>query len=430
MTTELIELKTPIRIDVVQKQYKNGMQLDELARLYDVDEETLRPLVADIVPKERKVCNKEFHYSRLTKAELIEALEKKPTAFAFKRFAGIGSDKAMWDLLESHGLSHMMKTNEELAVEKYDRVIKALDSGMSRNEVRKEFKTSLELIHKAIDHFGREDLKRNAATSQEEYERLAEQVKQMVDTMTNKEIKAALDITQNQLNKVRKDYSIKPAKRERSKRFNPSIRPHKPKPAQPKGEPNVTNAKTEPMDFQELSDRIKRLFEIGMTTAEVIEETGISRATYYRVKEAHGKEWTVVDGRKERHKQPTAKKTKKPKRPKAQKVPNLIYPLEAKEEPTMPDVTTASLESAVTAFKEEEKPDLIGMLHDKMEHIARAERIEKRVLNRDKAVWGDYLSARSEEIEDVTHNVEVLVENGKLIERTTIAYTLERELGR
>lgn len=96
----------------------------------------------------------------------------------------------------------------------------------------------------------------------------------------------------------------------------------------------------------------------------------------------------------------------------------------------MIETTSASLESAVTAFKEEEKPDLIGMLHDKMEHIARAERIEKRVLNRDKAVWGDYLSARSEEIEDVTHDVEVLVENGKLIERTTLTYTLERELGR
>ena len=96
----------------------------------------------------------------------------------------------------------------------------------------------------------------------------------------------------------------------------------------------------------------------------------------------------------------------------------------------MKETTTAGLESAVTAFKEEEKPDLIGMLHDKMEHIARTERIEQRVLNRDKAVWGEYLTARSEDIEDVTHNVEVLVENGKLIERTTIAYTLERELGR
>lgn len=93
----------------------------------------------------------------------------------------------------------------------------------------------------------------------------------------------------------------------------------------------------------------------------------------------------------------------------------------------MPDVTTASLESAVTAFKDEEVSEVIGKSD---EHQKREKRIEKRVLNRDKAVWGDYLSARSEEIEDVTHNVEVVVENGKLIERTVIAYTLERELGR
>ena len=70
------------------------------------------------------------------------------------------------------------------------------------------------------------------------------------------------------------------------------------------------------------------------------------------------------------------------------------------------------------------------MLHDKMEHIARTERIEQRVLNRDKAVWGEYLTARSEDIADVTHNVDVVVEDGKLIERTTLTYTLERELGR
>lgn len=96
----------------------------------------------------------------------------------------------------------------------------------------------------------------------------------------------------------------------------------------------------------------------------------------------------------------------------------------------MKETTSAGLESAVTAFKEEEKPDLIGMLHDKMEHIARAERIEKRVLNRDKAVWGEYLTARSEEIENVTHDTDLVTENGKLIERTTLTYTLERELGR
>lgn len=406
-------LNLPIRIDIIQKQFKNGMKLPQLARLYDVSEETLRPLVADLVQKKRKVSQEEFHYNLFTKDELIETLRKGPTAASFKRSTGIPSDKVMWDLLERHGLSHMMKTKDQLRIEKYERIIKALDSGMSHKQVRRELNTSLELVLKAIDHFERDDLKRRAATTQEEYERLAEQVKQMVDTMTNKEIMSTLDITQNQLNKVRKDYGIKPAKREPANRFNRIAYTDRPRPTRQKGEPNVTNAKNEPIDFQELSDRIKRLFDIGMTTSEVIEETSISRGTYYRAKELHGKEWTIVDGRKERRKQPKTTQSAAPKEP--------------KEEPTMPEVTTASLESAVTAFKAEEVSEVIGKLDERQK---RDKRIEKRVLNRDKAVWGDYLSARSEEIEDVTHNVEVVVENGKLIERTTISYTLERELSK
>lgn len=89
----------------------------------------------------------------------------------------------------------------------------------------------------------------------------------------------------------------------------------------------------------------------------------------------------------------------------------------------MKQTTTASLESAVTAFKPEEQSELIGAPY---EH----KKPSTRVINRDKDVWGEYLSARSQEIHDVTHDVEVVVEDGKLIERTTIAYTLERELGR
>lgn len=93
----------------------------------------------------------------------------------------------------------------------------------------------------------------------------------------------------------------------------------------------------------------------------------------------------------------------------------------------MKETTSASLESAVTAFKPEEIPELIGALDEQQK---RMERIEKRVLNRDKGVWAEYLTARSEEIENVTHDTDLVTENGKLIERTTLTYTLERELGR
>ena len=89
----------------------------------------------------------------------------------------------------------------------------------------------------------------------------------------------------------------------------------------------------------------------------------------------------------------------------------------------MKQTTTASLESAVTAFKAEEAPELIGTPH---EH----KKPSTRIINRDKDVWAEYLTARSEEIHDVAHTVDVVLEDGKLIERTVLSYTLEREVTR
>ena len=81
-------------------------------------------------------------------------------------------------------------------------------------------------------------------------------------------------------------------------------------------------------------------------------------------------------------------------------------------------------DSLATAFKPEEKAEVIGIKQTPVtDH-------EARVMNRDKAVWGEYLTARSEDIADVSHGVEVVMENGKLIERTVIQYTLERELAK
>lgn len=90
----------------------------------------------------------------------------------------------------------------------------------------------------------------------------------------------------------------------------------------------------------------------------------------------------------------------------------------------MKQTTTASLESAVTAFKPEEVSEVIGAVQKHIEH----KKPPTRVINRDKDVWAEYLTARSQEIHDVAHDVEVVVEDGKLIERTVIQYTLEREL--
>lgn len=283
-------LHLPIRVDVVQKQYKNGMQLSELARLYNVSEETIQPLVADIVPKKREK-SRDFSNSPYDREQLAEQI----------------------------GALH--------------------EDGVTFSGVLEQLNISSRLYYKIKKTYG-----------------------------------ASWPVPDGRRTPGPRKFSAKRA---------------------------VKN--------KERNEQILELAKQGMTRKEISERVGVSFPTITKVLQDMGHRQKVV-------KQP---KTTQP-----------AIPKEAKEEPTMPDVTTASLESAVTAFKEEEKPDLIGMLHEKMEHIARAERIEKRVLNRDKAVWGDYLSARSEEIEDVTHNVEVLVENGKLIERTTIAYTLERELSK
>ena len=338
MMTELNEPKAPIRIDVVQNQFKNGMQLDELARLYDVKQEMLEPIVRDIRQKERKICNEEFHYKNLSRDELIEALERKPTAFSFKRFAGIRSNEEMWALLEQHGLSHMILTKEQEVEERNRQIVNALESGASYKDVAKQLGVSTSTVQK------------------------------------------------------------------RAKRM--------------KMENSVKEAESHALDYRELADRISRLFKQGLTMTEVIEETGISRATYYRVKKTRGENWNIVDGRKGRH--------KKTQQPKDLKDPKLIIPTEPKEEPPVKETTTASLESAVTAFKAEEVSELIGEVQKHIEH----KKPSPRIINRDKDVWAEYLTARSEEIHDVAHTVDVVLEEGKLIERTVLSYTLEREVTR
>lgn len=160
---------------------------------------------------------------------------------------------------------------------------------------------------------------------------------------------------------------------------------------------------------EKLAVKIKELMEKGLKNKEIINELGIGLNLLYTVKNKYGLTKTTKPRKKE------------PIRP---KYPNLIYPTDQKEEPPVKETTTASLESAVTAFKPEEVTELIGEVQKHIEH----KKPSIRVINRDKDVWAEYLTARSQEIHDVAHDVEVVVEDGKLIERTVIAYTLEREL--
>lgn len=361
-------LNLPIRIDVVQKQYKNGMQLDELARLYEVDEETLKPLVVDIVPKKRK----EADGLRYTTEELRKLCLEAKTVTGIKTQLGLANVRQVRSILDMHGLSDLIQPDDDVRRERYERLIELLDSGLTISQVASRaavsYSTVRNAIRYAVEHFGRDDLKpkKKEPLTTEQRQELANQIQAMLnERIPIKEIRKKFELDHNQYDVIRKQFGLKAIQGRR-------------------------NSQT-----------------LGVSVAKVDNKTprkpgrkkGQTNDAIHKAKQA----------------------SEKPKHP------PLIIPEEPKEEPTMPDVTTASLESAVTAFKDEEVSEVIGKLD---EHQKREKRIEKRVLNRDKAVWGDYLSARSEEIEDVTHNVEVLVENGKLIERTTIAYTLERELSK
>ncbi len=184
---------------------------------------------------------------------------------------------------------------------------------------------------------------------------------------------------------------------------------------QPKIEPKKVEIEVGSMKVAErhemLAVKIKELMEKGLKNREIVNELGIGINLLYTVKRKYGLSKTTKPRKKE---------------PKQPKYPNLIYPTDQKEEPPLKETTTASLESAVTAFKPEEVSEVIGTVQKHIEH----KKPSTRVINRDKDVWAEYLTARSQEIHDVAHTVDVVNEDGKLIERTTIAYTLERELGR
>ncbi|MDA5561978.1 hypothetical protein PJK55_14660 [Exiguobacterium sp. MMG028] len=155
-----------------------------------------------------------------------------------------------------------------------------------------------------------------------------------------------------------------------------------------------------------LAVKIKELQEQGLKNEEIMNELGIGTHLLYTVKNKYGLTKTT--------------KPRKVDNPKQTKAPHLIYPLDQKEEPQVNEQESAQ-EAATTILKPEEQPELIGAPH---EH----KKPSTRIINRDKDVWAEYLTAHSQEIHDVAHDVEVVVEDGKLIERTTIAYTLEREL--
>lgn len=349
---ELIEPKQPVRIDIVQKQYKNGMQLDQLARLYEVDVETLNPIVAGIEQKARKKSIEDEKVAEQIR-ELAE--EEELTKYVIVQVLG-------------------------LSLRKVERI--ARDFGITFPSATRGTGDELETTEQPPTKRGRG---RRRDLSDDEMASLAQAIRTLAaKDLSISAISRELGHSYARVNRIVKEHSIP-----------------------------ITKSKNDPTrltadGWQERLDAIQAMANEGKSTKDICAALDITSTYLLRICRKHGIKGISKKGR--------------PKKPTTQQLPD-----EPKEGPAMPEQTTASLESAVTAFKAEEIPELIGALD---EHMERNNRIERRVLNRDKAVWGDYLSARSEEIENVTHQVDVVVENGKLIERTVIQYTLERELGR
>ena len=180
----------------------------------------------------------------------------------------------------------------------------------------------------------------------------------------------------------------------------------------------------EQRDDEAVGKRMVEMFNEGMAIKAICDELGISQPTYYSIRKKLGLNLVRGKGRRKGTTRENLYQEKyakeKPKRP------NLIHRLDQKEEPPVKQTTTANLESAVTAFKPEEVSEVIGAVQKHIEH----KKPSTRIINRDKDVWAEYLTARSEEIHDVAHTVDVVLEDGKLIERTVLSYTLEREVTR
>ena len=346
-------LNLPIRIDIIQKQFKNGMKLPQLAQLYDVSEETLQPIVADIIPKKRKNVQEETLASEIRELAEKEQMSKYAIAEVLAK-----PTSKIERIARDYNITIPVRSRSEPE-------LKPKPAASSDEPKRRGPKPKL---------------------TEDEMDALAERVRELAveKQLSISAIGRELGYPIARIRQVVKKYDIP-----------------------------LTKSKNDPTrlskeDWQERLEAIKVMASEGKGATQIAEFYDISRSYVTKMCRKNGIKLNAKIGRPKKNKSEPA--SKKPK-----------------EEPTMPDVTTASLESAVTVFKAEEVPEVIGQAQA---HQERTKRIEKRVMNRDKAVWGEYLSARGEDIADVTHDVDVVVEGGKLIERTTLTYTLEREVGK
>ena len=280
-------------------------------------------------------------------------------------------------------------------------VRKQYQRGMSLPELCRLYDTVETMIRPLIE--GVEQESRDAVSLEDNTEtELLEQVKELIEVekMSVLATSEVLGIPTSRVKKVMKKNGIQADEKYR------------------------VNKQGENRDDEAFGKRMVEMFNEGMAIKAICNELGISHPTYYAIRKKLGLNLVRGKGRRKGTTRESLYQEKyakeKPKRP------NLIHRLDQKEEPPVKETTTANLESAVTAFKPEEVSEVIGAVQKHIEH----KKPSTRIINRDKDVWAEYLTARSEEIHDVAHTVDVVLEDGKLIERTVLSYTLEREVTR
>lgn len=161
MTSAVITPKETIRIDIVQKQYKNGMQLEELARLYEVDRSVLRPVVDGIVQKSRKAENgrvvagkqgQREHLKKLesyTREQLREIVETHHMLTPIASQLGVSRDTARI-ALEKQGLDHLVLTRRELRDKRYRHVIMLDKQGLNCQQIMQRLGMAHDTYMKAL----------------------------------------------------------------------------------------------------------------------------------------------------------------------------------------------------------------------------------------------------------------------------------------
>lgn len=144
MTTELIEPKPALRPSVIQKQYRNGLGLNQLAILYETDEETLKPIVEGVQPKRRNLRDSELDEEVVRRkrreernARIVELVKAGVNQSEVAEQFGI-TRRTVSAILQSHGCTTFRTRQRINHAEFAPAVKKLMDAGLTNEQIQNE----------------------------------------------------------------------------------------------------------------------------------------------------------------------------------------------------------------------------------------------------------------------------------------------------